>query len=282
MIKTPSMQELLEAGVHFGHQVRRGHPRMKDFIHGSRDGVHIIDLAKTEDKLKEAVEAAYNFGKNGKVLLLVGTKKQSREIVETLGKEAQTHYITSHWIGGLLTNFEEVRKNLKKLNDLKEEEKAGSLTRYTKKERLLISRKLLKNESEFGGIADMGTLPDALFIVDSVADQTAVKEAIRMSIPMIAFSDTNANPDILDYPIPANDDGIKSIKLVCETVIGAYIQGKKEAGIALAKTQAKEAADAVKEAAKAEELAGKVAEEAAAIEEEVEQKIVDESSGKAA
>lgn len=273
----PTMQQLLEAGVHFGHQVRRGNPRMKQFIYGARDGVHIIDLAKSEEKLKEAVEAAYNLGKDGKVLLLIGTKKQSRDIIEDLAKEANTPYITSHWIGGLLTNFDEVRRNIKRLNDLKDEQDKGTLSRYTKKEQLLISKKLQKYQSEFGGISDMGAVPDALFIVDAVADQTAVREAVRMNIPIIGFSDTNANPDYLDYPIPANDDGIKSIRLISETVIKAYIEGKKEAGVRVARAVEKAAEDK-----KAEELDSKVAEEAAAIEEEVEQKIVDEASGKAA
>ncbi len=274
-IQTPSMQELLEAGVHFGHQVRRGHPRMKSYIYGVRDGVHILDLAKSEEMLKAATEAAYNLGKEGKVMLVVGTKKQARDIVEKSAREAGTYYLTSHWVGGLLTNFDEIKKNIKKLKDLKEEKEKGTLSRYTKKEQLLIARKLEKFETVFGGVADMDKIPDAIFLVDTVVESTAVKEAQRVEIILFGMADTNSNPDILDFPVASNDDGIKSIKLIVETVIGAYAQGKKTArGIA-----DKKAADDEKKA-KEEELKGAVADETAAIEEEIEKKTVEESSRK--
>lgn len=272
-ISTPSMQELLEAGVHFGHQVRRGHPRMKTYIYGVRDGVHILDLAKSEEMLKSATEAAYNLGKEGKVLLVVGTKKQAREIVEKAAQEAGTPYLISHWVGGLLTNFDEIKKNVKKLKDLKEEKEKGTLSRYTKKEQLLMSRKLEKFNSVLGGVADMDKIPDAIFIVDTVAENTAVKEAQRVGIVSLGMADTNSNPDDLDHPIASNDDGIKSIKLVVETVIGAYAKGKKEAkGIADKKAEDDEK--------KAKEEETQLAEETAAIEEEIEKKTVESSSRK--
>ena len=141
-LSVPNMQELLSAGVHFGHQVRRGHPRMDKFIYGARDGVHIIDLAKSEAKLREAVEFAYDLGKSGGVLLLVGTKKQAKDIIENLAKEVDTFYITDHWVGGLLTNLDEIKKNLKRLNETKELKEKGQLSHYTKKELLLIDRRL--------------------------------------------------------------------------------------------------------------------------------------------
>jgi small subunit ribosomal protein S2 len=277
--QVPSMQDLLSAGVHFGHQVRRGHPKMKEYIYGARDGVHIIDLAQSEEKLKEATQAAYEFGKAGKVMLIVGTKKQAKEIIKELAKEVETPFLSEKWVGGFLTNFEEVRRNINKLNQLKSQKEKGELTKYTKKEQLLISRKLEKFESELGGVAEMAILPDVVFVVDPVANDVAVKESIRKSIKLIGISDTNADPNWFDYPIPANDDGIKAIKLIAETIIRAYGEGKAEAG----KAAEKKAADDLKLAEEKEvELATPVAEEAAAIEEEIEKEILDESERKVA
>lgn len=278
-LNTPSMQDLLTAGAHFGHKISRGHPRMKPYIFGARDGVHILDLAYTEEKLKEATEAAYKFGSMGKVMLIVGTKKQAHQIVEELAKEADTPYLTERWVGGMLTNFEEMKKNIKRLLTLKEEKEKGQLSHYTKRERLLISRKVEKFEREMGGIAKMALLPDLLFVVDAVSDNIAVKEALRMGIKIIGISDTNADPTQLDYAVPANDDGIKSIKLICETIIGAYAQGKKEAGKAA--TEALEKAAKEKEQKEEElKLEGQVAEEAAALEEQIEKEIVADQARK--
>src|SRR5579884_560640 len=273
MISVPSMQELLEAGVHFGHQVRRGNPRMKPYIYGVRDGVHIIDLAKSEEMLKEAAQAAYDLGKDGKVMMLVGTKKQAKEIVESLAKEVDTPYLNSKWVGGLLTNWEEIKKNIKKLNGLQEEQEKGTLSRYTKKEQLLIARKLQKFHSMLGGMSGQEKIPDALFIIDAPAEITAVKEAQRMGLIMIGFADTNSDPGWMDYPVAANDDGIKSIKLIAETIVKAYGEGKKAAGVKAA-AEAKKIAD---EAATDNVLSDPVAEETAAIEEEVEKQVVQES-----
>lgn len=229
-IHVPSMQELLEAGSHFGHKVSRGHPKMSRFIYGARDGVHIIDLASSEAKLKEAANFAYELGKSGKVLMVIGTKKQAKQVVEELSVEANTPFLTSHWVGGLLTNFDELKKNFKKLQDLEKEKVAGTLTRYTKKEQLLITRKLEKFKKELGGVADLESIPTALFVLDTVADKTAVNEANKMNLKIIGVTDTNSNPDLVDYPIPANDDGIKSIKIVAQTILNAYSQGKKDGG----------------------------------------------------
>ncbi len=277
-INTPNMQELLTAGAHFGHKISRGHPRMKPYIFGARDGVHILDLAFTEEKLKEATEAAYRFGSLSKVMLIVGTKKQAHQIIEELAKEADTPYLTERWVGGMLTNFEEMRKNIKKLNTLKEEKDKGGLSHYTKKEKLLISRKIEKFEKEMGGIAQMVNLPDVLFVVDAVSDNIAVKEGLRMGIKIIGISDTNADPTQLDYPIPANDDGIKSIKLICETIIRAYVQGKKDLGVKNEELKIKEEKE--KESQEVAELKGQVAEEAAVLEEQIEKEIVAESDRK--
>ncbi len=290
-INVPTMQDLLGAGVHFGHQVRRGHPKMKQFIYGARDGVHIIDLAKSEEKLKEAVEFAYNLGKEGKILLIVGTKKQAKEIIESLAKEVDTPFITSRWVGGLLTNFDEIKKNIKRLNDLKDEKAKGTLSRYTNKEQLLIDRNLQKFDRDFGGVAKMDKIPDAMFIVDAVSDKVAVREAQNKKLLIVGFADTNSDPNNLDYPIPANDDGIKSIKIISEAVIRAYGEGKKEGGELRIKEEAKVAELKQKEEAAAakkkdepeldqKKLDAAVAEEAAAIEEVVEKKTVEESERK--
>ncbi len=271
-ISTPSMQELLEAGVHFGHQVRRGHPKMGEYIFGSREGVHIVNLEYSEKLLKEAAEFAYNLGKDGKTLLLVGTKKQVQPIIAELSKQVNAPYVDFKWMGGLLTNFEEIRKNIRKLLDLKEKRDKKELSHYTKKEQLLITRKLNKFERNWGGIAALEKLPDAVFIIDIVAEKTAVAESLRMNIPIIAICDTNSNPSCINYPIPGNDDATKSIKIISETIVNAYAQGLSEMGkIAARKEDSKRKEDEQKEVGKA------IIEDVEAAEEMVEKEIVKDS-----
>lgn len=275
----PSMQQLMEAGAHFGHKVSRVHPLMKEFIYGARDGVHIIDLAKSEKLLKAAADFAFQLGKTNKILLVVGTKKQAREIVKSLAENAGLPYLTERWIPGLLTNFEEIHKNIQKLNMLAEEEKRGELTRYTKKEQLLIRRKLERFERELGGIAQLERLPDCLFVIDAAGEDVAVKEANKMGIKLIGITDTNANPALVDYPIPANDDAIKSIRLIAATIIEAYQEGRENAK----KSPEKEVApppDAKKKRQEADEITPEVSEETQALEEKIEQEIVEESKGR--
>ncbi len=228
-ISVPSMQDLLEAGVHFGHQVRRGHPRMKEFIFGAREGVHIINLEHSEKLLQEAADYVNKLGAEGKVILFVGTKKQAQPIIKEAAEKCNAPYVDIKWIGGFLTNFDEIRKNVKKLNDLAEKTEKGELVR-TKKEQLLISKKLEKFGKEWGGIANMDKLPDALFIVDCVMEKTAVLEANRMEIPVIGIADSNCNPALLAFPIPGNDDATKSIKIIVDAIADAYSQGLKAAG----------------------------------------------------
>ena len=230
MYKLPTLQELLEAGVHFGHQVRRGHPRMKPYIYGAREGVHIIDLTLSEKYLKEACEFVYNLGKDGKVLLFVGTKKQARPIVEEAVKDSAAPYMIERWMGGFLTNFEEIKKRIKLLKDLTEQKAKGELSKYTKKEQLLLDRKMIGLEKDFRGVMDMVGMPDAIFVVDAVSDNIAVKEAIRLGIKVVAIADTNCNVSEIDYPIPGNDDAIKSITILVGAIASAYTEGKKEAG----------------------------------------------------
>lgn len=272
------MQDLLGAGVHFGHKVRRGHPRMAQYIFGAKEGVHIIDLAKSEEKLKEATEAIQRLAKENKSLLIVGTKKQAKDIVKELAENAGAFYLTERWVGGILTNFDEIKRNIKKLSALKTEKEKGQLDRYTKKEQLLISRKLDKFDRIWAGAVSMEKIPDMMFVIDAPSDYTAIKEAKMMGIIIFGLCDTNADPHWFDFPIPANDDGIKSIKIIAETVINAYAEGKKELGIRNdeLRIKAEKEMEIIENAA----LDDAVAEEAAIIEEEVEKKIVAESERK--
>lgn len=275
MFKLPTLQELLEAGVHFGHQVRRGHPRMRPYIYGAREGVSVIDLTQSEKYLKEACEFVYDLGKSGKVLLFVGTKKQARPIIEGLAKELQAPFLAERWMGGFLTNFEEIKKNIKKLKEYLDQRAKGELSKYTKKEQLLLERKMGKLQKDFAGVMDLERHPDAIFVVDAVSDNIAIREANRLNIKVVAIADSNCDPTQIDYPIPGNDDAIKSIKILVGTVASAYGEGKKEAGKAAEKQAKKEE----KEAAKAadEEIPAELKEEVAEAEEMVEKKAVKDS-----
>lgn len=267
----PTLQQLLEAGVHFGHQVRRGHPKMRPYIYGARDGVHIIDLTKSESLLKEACGYVKELGKQGAVILLVGTKKQARPIVIEFAQQLNLPYMAERWIGGFLTNFEEISKNIKKLKELKEQKSKGELSKYTKKEQLLLDRKMAKLERDFAGVMNLDRLPDAVFVVDTVSEDVAVKEARRKGLPVIAITDSNSDPTVVNYPIPGNDDAIKSIRILIEAAASSYEEGKQEAG-----KQAKKETDGE------EDIAVEVPEdEIMKVEEEVEKEAVKESSRRA-
>lgn len=227
MSNIPSMQQLLEAGVHFGHQVRRGHPKMGEYIFGVREGVHIINLEQSEKLLQKAADFAYKLGEEGKVILFVGTKKQAEPIIKEEADKANSPYVNIKWIGGLLTNFDEIRRNIKNLEDLAQKKEKGEFGHYTKKERLLITRKLEKFQLEQGGLATLSALPDALFVVDCVGEKTAIAEANRLNIPVMAIADTNCNPLLIGYPIPGNDDASKSIKIITEAIVDSYLAGLK-------------------------------------------------------
>lgn len=273
MLNTPSMQQLLEAGVHFGHQVRRGNPRMGEYIFGVREGVHIINLELSEKLLKEASEYAYDLGKNGKVLLFVGTKKQAQAIIADAAKKVSAPYLDYRWVPGFLTNFDEVRKNINKLIDLKEKKEKGELSHYTKKEQLLISRKIEQFEREYGGIAKMDKVPDAIFLVDCVGEKIALSEANRVGIPSIGIADTNSNPALLDYPIPGNDDATKAIRIMVDAIADAYKAGLTAAG----KKEEAQKEVMKKEAKKDGAGESAIAEDVAAAEEEVEKEELEKS-----
>ncbi|MBI2315337.1 30S ribosomal protein S2 [Candidatus Daviesbacteria bacterium] len=274
MYTLPSLQELLEAGVHFGHQVRRGHPRMRPYIYGAREGVSVIDLTQSEKLLKEAAEFVYNLGKEGKTLLFVGTKKQARPIIEELAKELGAPYLIERWMGGFLTNFSEIQKNIKKLKEYLDQKEKGQLAKYTKKEQLLLERKMGKLQKDFAGAMDLAKLPDALFVTDAVSDNIAIREAKRLNIKVVALADSNSDPTQIDYPIPGNDDAIKSIKILVGALAEAYGAGKKEAGKAAQEKAQEEEKKLVQKTANEEEIAEELKIEVAAAEEMVEKKAV--------
>lgn len=220
------LTELLEAGVHFGHQSSKWHPRMKQWIYMEKDGVHIFDLAKTAVQLQQAYNVAYELGKSGKTLVIVGTKRQAREVVQEAAQMYKVPYITSRWLGGLLTNWEQVRKSLKQMIGIEEGLKTDKYAKYTKYERLQLEKQKIRLERFFAGIKDLKNSPDALFIVDSGREKIAVKEATTMGVFTIGVVDTNANPDVVDIAIPANDDGRKSLEYVIKAVLKGYADGR--------------------------------------------------------
>lgn len=221
------LQELLEAGVHFGHQSHRWNPKMSDYIFDARDGVHIFDLVKTAAQLEEAMKFAYELGKSGKNLVFVGTKRQAQEIVKAAAEEADAMYITIRWMGGFLTNWEQVSKSIAKMNNLKSGLASGKFDHYTKYERMQIQKDIDRLERFFGGVADLKRTPDAIFVVDITEEEVAAKEARMTNVPVIALVDSNGNPTLADYVIPANDDAVSSIKLLTTMVAQAYAEGKK-------------------------------------------------------
>lgn len=213
-----NMEEMLKAGLHFGHRTSKLHPKMELFVCGVRNTVHIIDLERTSEKLKEALEFIKQLMREQKILLLVGTKIQHRELVENIAKEYNLPYITERWLGGTLTNFQVMEKRIEYLKEMEEKKQLGELEKYTKKERIKIDRELQNLEIKFGGIKNLERAPDAIFICDMGKDDLAVKEARIKGIPIIAIADTNVDPTSVDFPIPANDDAISSVKYILEKV----------------------------------------------------------------
>ena len=212
------LDQLLEAGVHFGHQTRRWNPKMKPFIFTERNGIHIIDLRKTLDRLKIAQQAVREVVLRGDRVLFVCTKKQLRSIVEQEGHRCGAFYVTERWLGGMLTNFQTIRKQIRRLKELEHGQEENAYEFYTKKERLMLDRERIKLDKYLVGVKDMSRLPGAVFIVDAKREIIAVREAAKLGIPIIAITDTNADPDLIDYPIPANDDAIRSVGLIAKAV----------------------------------------------------------------
>lgn len=217
-MKNITLEQLLEAGCHFGHQVRRWNPAMTKYIYGERNGVHIFDLVKTKEGLDAALEFLTTLAKEDKKVLFLGTKRQAANEVKKIATETSMPYLTVRWPGGLFTNFAQLQKSVRRMIDLKDKREKGELKKYTKREQLLIDREIAKLEKTFSGIAGMDKLPDALFVVDTHKEDVAVREARAAKIPVVGIVDTNANPDIVDYVIAANDDADKPLKLILEAV----------------------------------------------------------------
>ncbi len=220
-----TLEELLDAGVHFGHQRRRWHPRMAPFIYTEEKGVHIFDLAKTRDGLIKAAKALHQTAKDGGKIIFVGTKRQAKDIVRNEAERCGAMFITERWLGGLLTNFDHVKINMERLNDLTAKREKGELAHYTKKEQLLIDRQVTKLELLVGGIRNLKELPEAIVLASARREQTAVREANRKGIPLVAIVDTNADPQPIDYPIPGNDDARKSLALIFKILADAVETG---------------------------------------------------------
>jgi len=218
------IKELLEAGVHFGHQTRRWNPRMRRYIHGEREGIHVIDLLQTEELLKEATEFATDVARKGGVILFVGTKKQAADAVQEWAERCGMPYVNRRWLGGLLTNYHTIRKRIQRLHELRDLKKDGRLELLPTKERMSMESELEKLEYNLGGVADMQRLPNAVVITDMKTEEIAVREAERLEIPIIALVDTNCDPGPVDYVIPGNDDAIRSCELVVRT-LGESIEG---------------------------------------------------------
>jgi small subunit ribosomal protein S2 len=222
------LKKLLECGVHFGHQTRRWNPKMKRFIFGERSGIYIIDLEKTEEYLAKACDFARSLAAKGGKVLFVGTKKQAQDVIAAEASRAEMPYINSRWLGGLLTNFETVCKSLAKLRKIEQMDADGTLANLKKKEVAQIQKEREKLLRTLGGIREMTAVPAAIFVIDTKREEIAVKEAVRLGLPVLALLDTNGDPDVIDYPIPGNDDALKSIRLISSKIADSIIDGRKE------------------------------------------------------
>jgi len=270
-----TMKDLLECGVHFGHQTRRWNPKMKKFIFGARKNIYIIDLQKTLRYFKYTYNVVRDAAAEGQTVLFVGTKKQARQAVKEHAERAGMPYVATRWLGGMLTNYPTMKKSIRKLEIIEQMEENGQLEMLTKKEALMLLRKKEKLNSYLEGFRHMKKLPDMMFVIDAVKEHIAVKEAKRMGMKVVAPLDTNCDPDVIDYPIPGNDDAIRSINLFCKEIADAIIEGKAayaeangedveeapssaevEEMVAEAKEEAASAPEAKEEAPKAEEKKG--------------------------
>jgi small subunit ribosomal protein S2 len=222
------LQDLLEAGVHFGHQSSRWNPKMKKYIFAARNGIHIIDLKKTQAALEAAKQAARSVTIDGNRVLFVCTKRQLRPIIEAEAARCDSFFVTERWLGGMLTNFSTIKKQIRRLKELERGLEEGAYEFYTKKEQLLLQREKEKLSKYLGGVKEMGRIPGALFIVDAKKETIAIAEARKLGIPVIAITDTNADPEVIDYPIPGNDDAIRSVSLIAGAIADAVEQARRE------------------------------------------------------
>ncbi|MGO1367917.1 MAG: 30S ribosomal protein S2 [Senegalia sp. (in: firmicutes)] len=222
-----SMKQLLEAGVHFGHQTRRWNPKMAEYIFTERNGIYIIDLQKTVKKVEQAYNVIRDIAQEGGEILFVGTKKQAQESIENEAKRSEMHFVSQRWLGGMLTNFKTIKKRINRLHELKKMEEEGTYDLLPKKEVIKLKHEEERLEKFLGGIKNMKKVPDALFVVDPRKEKIAISEAKILGIPVIAVVDTNCDPDEVDYVIPGNDDAIRAVKLLTETMANAVLEGKQ-------------------------------------------------------
>ncbi len=222
-----AMKQLLEAGVHFGHQTRRWDPKMAEYIFQARNGIHIIDLQKTSKKLDEAYEFMKSQAEQGKTVLFVGTKKQAQECIKEAAQKSGMYYVDQRWLGGMLTNFDTIKKRVQRLKDLEKMQEDGTFDVLPKKEVILLKKEMAKLEANLGGIKEMEEVPGVIFLVDPKKEYNAIQEAKKLNIPLVGIVDTNCNPEVLDYPIPGNDDAIRAVKLITDVMANAIIEGRQ-------------------------------------------------------
>ena len=222
-----AMKQLLEAGVHFGHQTRRWDPKMAEYIFQARNGIHIIDLQKTSKKLDEAYDFMKSQAEEGKTFLFVGTKKQAQDCMKEAAEKSGMYYVNQRWLGGMLTNFETIQKRVQRLNELETMEQDGTFDVLPKKEVILLKKEMEKLEKNLGGIKDMKEIPGVLFVVDPKKERIAILEAKKLNIPIVGLVDTNCNPEDVDYAIPGNDDAIRAVKLIADVMANAIIEGRQ-------------------------------------------------------
>ena len=222
----PTIQDLLEAGVHFGHQTSRWNPKMKKFIFTERNGIHIIDLKKTLFQLKKAYDLINDIVGRGGTILFVGTKRQLREVIRDEAERCEMYYVNERWLGGMMTNFQTIRKNIRRLRELERMKDEGEFELRSKKEGLALTRELFKLQKILDGIKQLGDIPAAIFVVDALKEKIAVAEANKLGIPLIALMDTNTDPEKATVPVAGNDDAIRSVKLITQTIADAVLEGK--------------------------------------------------------
>jgi small subunit ribosomal protein S2 len=242
-IKTPKVEEMLEAGVHFGHQLKRRSPFMDKYIYGTDNKTQVIDIYKTQELLQKAAEFVYDLASQGKQIVIVGTKRQASQIVKEMAEKSGLLYVNQRWLGGTFTNYSSIKGRIERLNYLIEAKKKGDLNKYTKKERLMFDREIEKLEEVVGGIRGIKKYPDALIVIDVKKERVAIREANASNVPVIALVDTNSDPRNIQYPIAANDDAIKSIGLILGVLADAAIEGYKNYKPAAEKSEVKVAAE---------------------------------------
>lgn len=231
MEPSPLVRQLLDAGVHFGHQTKRWNPKMKPFIFGSRAGIYIIDLEKTEQQLQQALTFLERVTAKGERIIFLGTKKQARAVIEEHAARCGMPYVASRWLGGTLTNFAMIKRNIEQLNTLQKQEAEGYFERLSKKDAKQLRRQLEKLNANFRGLKTLDRLPSCMYVIDPKREYNAVHEANRLNIPVVAICDTNADPDLIAYPIPGNDDAIRSIRLVTSLIADRIIAARRQAGL---------------------------------------------------